>query len=348
MTYPKPLSENSLKKLYASIGVSEQAIKDISDFFDVCSQLYGCISLGNAWDIYKTLMQEQGVTRIHRKDLYRYAEIAKRDIKSYRIYDDTEIWTNGDGSESWKMLINNDYIGAAAGLRKFFSFYMLYEAQMNKSFYIPDDFLHYLERPMIEEEKQLLKYLECLKVTATEAKVGKKTFKCEHQGQYLKDFKFYNVDEKFEIKYFSGQIEGKDVRKTSDRMMLEYIEKKVCDNEALKIIRILRDSSDKGFKRGQVLNPFQDMFDELNEVGVQLTFNQLNQLIKLSQNFVNKFNHRTNRGWAPEEMPRSYDPTKPIHMTFGPGIKNAINSGELNKEELAQTLIKLGVIPEFD
>ena len=81
---------------------------------------------------------------------------------------------------------------------------------------------------------------------------------------------------------------------------------------------------------------------------MQLTSKQLNQLIKLSQNFVNKFNHRTNRGWAPEEMSKSYDPTKPIHMTFGPGIKNAINSGELNKEELAQTLIKLGVIPEFD
>ena len=47
-------------------------------------------------------------------------------------------------------------------------------------------------------------------------------------------------------------------------------------------------------------------------------------------------------------MSKSYDPTKPIHMTFGPGIMNAINSGELNKEELAQTLIKLGVIPEFD
>lgn len=43
MSYPKPLSEKSLRRLYGECGLSDQKVIFLRTFFEACANLYGVI-----------------------------------------------------------------------------------------------------------------------------------------------------------------------------------------------------------------------------------------------------------------------------------------------------------------
>ena len=67
MSYPKPLSEKSLKRLYTQTGLSTEAYDFLHSLFAACANLYGAIALRDVWSVYQKL--KSGAPRIHRRDL---------------------------------------------------------------------------------------------------------------------------------------------------------------------------------------------------------------------------------------------------------------------------------------
>ena len=67
MSYPKPLSEKSLKRLYTQTGLSTEAYDFLHSLFAACANLYGAIALRDVWSVYRELKSE--APRIRRQDL---------------------------------------------------------------------------------------------------------------------------------------------------------------------------------------------------------------------------------------------------------------------------------------
>ena len=51
MSYPKPLSEKSLKRLYTQAGLSAEACDFLHSLFAACANLYGAIALRDVWSM---------------------------------------------------------------------------------------------------------------------------------------------------------------------------------------------------------------------------------------------------------------------------------------------------------
>ncbi len=67
MSYPKPLSEKSLNRLYMQAGLSTETCAFLHSLFAACANLYGTIALRDVWSVYQELKSD--VPRIHRRDL---------------------------------------------------------------------------------------------------------------------------------------------------------------------------------------------------------------------------------------------------------------------------------------
>lgn len=71
MSYPKPLSEKSIAIMYKKINLSSKKIEFLHDFYEACSNLYACIPLCDAWEVYKELANKAQIcksTKAHKKD----------------------------------------------------------------------------------------------------------------------------------------------------------------------------------------------------------------------------------------------------------------------------------------
>ena len=206
------------------------------------------------------------------------------------------------------------------------------DLQQGKPPYIAEDFLEYEELPVSNAEKEMKEFLSRLKVTAKEYtnEVGK-VYPCEHQGQKLGEFDFLTRDERFEVKYIGGEIEGGPKRNA------KKVEDYLKDRKGPESDKLMRDfmwRTYSGWTNPQVTMKF--LFTELEEVGVQLSEKQLNKLIE----FINEVNNNThiwvNRGWTPRELAGQYmrNNAGPQAISFGPGVEKAISEGMMNREEL--------------
>ena len=52
MSYPKPLSEKSLNRLYMQAGLSTETCAFLHPLFAACANLYGTIALRDVWSVY--------------------------------------------------------------------------------------------------------------------------------------------------------------------------------------------------------------------------------------------------------------------------------------------------------
>ena len=85
--------------------------------------------------------------------------------------------------------------------------------------------------------------------------------------------------------------------------------------------------------------------DEINEVGVELSERQLNELFGLMMKVHNTTHLYSNKGWAPEDLIRQKPEGMPV-IGFGTGIRQAIEDGTMDREELVRKLTKMGLAVE--
>ena len=173
-SYPKPLSEKSLERLYTQAGLSTETCAFLHSLFAACANLYGTIALRDVWSVYQELKSD--VPRIHRRNLIAFSSIVRREVQPYWVYEIEELYTEEPHNDLDRHIVSKEVIGAGYG--KMFSFYALMDERDDRPYCVPDDFLSYAEPTASVEEKSLADFIGNLKSTAMEcAPKQRKTYR---------------------------------------------------------------------------------------------------------------------------------------------------------------------------
>ena len=326
MSYPKPLSEKSLKRLYTQAGLSTEARDFLHSLFAACANLYGAIALRDVWSIYQELKKD--APQIHRRDLIAFSAIVRREVQPYRVYEIEELYTEEPHNDLDRHIVSKELIGAGYG--KMFPFYALMDERDDRPYCVPDDFLSYAEPTASAEEKSLADFIGNLKSTAKEcAPKQRKTYPNENRGKKLNEFSFLNLNERFNLDYY------KKVPATYSALWEEY-----SGTESEKIMRSYRRAENVGHLR--TADMIQDVLTELSEAGVHLTEAQHSTLMRLMMQYHNGSCLWCLRGWTPNELAEMHGNTGAPSISFGPGIQKALADGTMDKNELVREIKELG------
>lgn len=326
MSYPKPLSEKSLERLYTQAGLSTEACDFLHSLFAACANLYGAIALRDVWSVYQEL--KSGAPRIHRRDLIAFSAIVRQEVQPYRVYEIEELYTEEPHNDLDRHIVSKELIGAGYG--KMFSFYALMDELGDQPYCVPEYFLSYAVSSASAEESVLSNFIGNLKSTAEEcAPKQRKTYPNENRGKKLSEFSFLNLDEQFNLEYY------KKVPATYSALLEEY-----SGTESEKIMRSYRRTENIGYLR--TTDMIQNVLIELCEVGVRLTETQHSTLMRLMMQYHNGSRLWCLRGWTPNELAAMHGNTGAPSISFVPGIQEAFTDGTMDKNELVRKIKDLG------
>ncbi len=325
MAYPKPLSEKSLEKLYKESGLTEEARSCLSRFFAACANLYGAIALRYVWQIYGEL---KDVPKLRRKDLLIFASIVRREEQPYYIFEVNELYDEDSGNELDRHIVSKELVYVGYG--KFHLFYSLMEELDDKPYCVPDDFLSYAEPVPTVEEESLLDFLSDLKSVADECvpKYGH-SVPNEHKGKKLGEFSFLNSDERFDLEW--------QKRPSAKAAIL----KECSGTEAEKLVRLFKRSEKIG--RRSSAETIQWFIDELEEVGVEMTQEKVEKLVRLITDYHNNSRLWCLSGWMPSELAKKYGESVPAAISFGSGMQKAFEDGSLDRDEIVRKIREMGL-----
>ena len=203
MSYPKPLSEKSLKRLYTQAGLSTEACDFLHSLFAACANLYGAIALRDVWSVYRELKSE--APRIRRQDLVAFSAIVRREVQPYRVYEIEELYIEEPHNDLDRHIVSKELIGTGYG--KMFSFYALMEGLGDHPHCVPDNFLSYAAPSASAVEKSLADFIGNLESTAEEcAPRQRKAYPNENRGKKLGTFSFLNLSERFDLEYYKKSL----------------------------------------------------------------------------------------------------------------------------------------------
>lgn len=325
MSYPKPLSEKSLEKLYKNSGLKSESRDFLHSFFAACANLYGTIALRDVWHIYGQL---KNVPKLSRKDLLGFASIARREKQPYYIFEINELYTAELSNELDRHIVSNELVSVGYG--KLRLFYLLMEEMDNRPYCVPEDLLSYAEPVQTEYEKALLDFLSGLTSTADECvpKFGR-SIANEHKGMKLGEFSFLSSEERFELEW--------QKRPSAKAAFLE----ECSGTEAEKLLRLFKRSENIG--RRSPIEAVQWFIDELQEAGVVFQEKQVKTLTQLIVDYHNNSRLWCISGWKPEELAKKFGRSLPSGISFGPGIQKAFAEGALDKTELVRKFREMGI-----
>lgn len=325
MSYPKPLSEKSLEKLYRDSGLSAEARDFLHAFFAACANLYGAIALRHVWKIYGEL---KDAPKLRRKDILAFASIVRREEQPYYVFEVNELYDEDSSNELDRNIVSKELVYVGYG--KLHLFYSLMEQMNDKPYCVPDDFLSYAEPVPTVEEKSLLDFLSGLKSVTDECvpKYGR-SVPNEHKGKRLGEFSFLNSDERFEVEW--------QKRPSAKAAFLE----ECSGTEAEKLVRLFKRGENIG--RRNSAETIQWFIDELEEVGVEMTQGKIEKLLRLVTDYHNNSRLWCLSGWKPNELAAMFQNNGPTAISFGPNIKKAFEDGLLDRDELVRKIREMGL-----
>ncbi len=314
MSYPKPLSEKSIEKMYIQAELNDEKRAYLHKLFQACANLYGSLQVWDVWELYQNAAGPK--PKLRRKDITAFSGIVRREDVPYYVYEIDEIYSEEKRKDLERFIISKDLIRTGYG--KFMFLYELHAEQSMRPFYYAEDILKFASAEPTKEEQELLVFLNKLKVTYEKCvPLYGEACPNENTGKCLSEFSYVNISDRRMADYYA------DKPKTVAAILEE--------SEGTEAEKILRN-----FKRWQNsgrINPAKVIewtCDELSEVGVRLTDKQLKKLIDLSMAFHNNSRLWCLNGWTPEELMRSEfadmqegDPT----IAFGEGIKKMLEEG---------------------
>ena len=163
MSYPKPLSEKTLAKMYREANIDEKKSEFLHRLFHAASNLYGVIVLRDLWEILKQIAPQYDMTGIKRKDLIAFSNIVRREDVPYYVFEIDELYTEEKRLDLEREIVNKSIIGL--GRAQLVDYYRLVEAQADKPYYVPNNLLIYESPRVAAEETRLLGFLKHLRVT---------------------------------------------------------------------------------------------------------------------------------------------------------------------------------------
>ena len=326
MSYPKPLSQKSIEKLYRESGFAQEKIRFLHDFFAACVNLYGAISLRDAWVVYRKL---ESVPRIQRKELFAFSSIARREAQPYYVFEIEEIYPDEPHNASDCHIVSKDLVGS--GYYRFEQLNNLFDQVSVREYCVPEDFLSFANPQPTTAETDLFAFLSSLVSTAdTCAPNHGKAIPNVHKGKKLDEFSFLNASERFEAEWLNKQPSAKAV----------FLEE-CSGSEAEKIMRFYKKAENIGFMTPT--DVLQYTLDELNEAGVEMNVRQIEKLANLITEYHNGSRLWCTAGWKPEELATMHKSSGPLSISFGPGFQKAFADGVMDKEELVRKMREMGI-----
>jgi len=326
MSYPKPLSERTLEKLYMQSGLSGEARNALHGFFAACANLYGAISLRCAWSVYQEL---KDVPKLRRKDFLAFAGIVRREDQPYYVFEIEELYQEEKHNELERHIVSKELV--TVGYVKYDRIYELLERARQYPYCVPDDFFNFSVPVPTAEESALFCFLGALKSTQNEcsSKHGQ-SIPNDNKGKRLCEFSFLNALERFDIEWY----------KKCPAILASVLED-CAGTEAEKIMRMYKRSENIGNR--SPTESLQYLLDELNEAGVVMKESHVKKLLKLITEYHNNSRLWCTAGWTPNELFSLNPPSNSPTISFGPGIQKTFADGSMDKEELIQLIKELGM-----
>ena len=339
MSYPKYLSIKSLEKRYRDAGISEQKIQFLKELCLSCMNFYGAVHAEELWEIYKELSEKITVPKIQRRELYTALGIFRREDLPYYVFEADEIYSEEPRTDKYRLLVSKKLVGSGYG--KFSTLYRLLNNSSGRPFFVPANLLEYKDPVYDSRRQNLIAWLSEIPCTQSEFTTSYgQTFPCAYTGKKLGEFFFISREDDFELRYQRGEIEGhKGNAKYADELETEL-------NSMTAAERLVRDytwASHIG-----TINPadsFKYFMNDLEEMGVLLTEEQLNRLLQDLMDYHNHLHLWCNHGWTPEEMAKRMYASRQVmpKIQFGPGMEKAFADGSLDREELVRKLKDMGI-----
>ena len=324
MSYPKPLSEKSLERLYRESKLTKEKQSFLHAFFAACANLYGAIALRFVWDVYQEL---KDAPKLRRKDLLTFTSIVRREEQPYYIFEVNELFDEKSCNELDRHIVSKELVSFGYG--KFRLFYSLMEQIDDRPYCIPDDFLSYASPVPSKYETALLRFLSNLKSVSDECvpKFGQ-SVPNEHKGRKLGEFSFLNSGERFQLEWLK--------RPSAKAAFLEDCSGTVAE----KILRLYKRVEHIGRYPTYTL---QWMINEVEEAGVEMTKEKMERFLRLMNDYHNNSRLWCLSGWKPCELAAMYRENKSPAISFGPGLQQAFAEGTLNREELVGKIREMGL-----
>ncbi len=291
MAYPKPLSKQTLERKYEQSGISAEGQQYLHTLFRACANLYGHIELRDVWVIHKRL---KNVPSLQRKQIVEFAGIARRDGDlPYCIYEADELWDDVKRSGVGREIVHKDLVNGT--YRKLTLYYELIDNYVdNYPFFIPDNLLSYAEPMLSEEETSLKEFIENLEVTAdySRSRHGHE-YPCENKGKRLKDFSFMTESEKYLLDYYKN-------RPARQAEIMEECSGTVAEKLLRKFTRM------DAIGRVPVAMIYKYLLEELEETGVELTEDEMAQLLGKFAAAHNNSHLWCLFGWTPNGLREAF------------------------------------------
>ena len=338
----KPLSPKTLDKKYAELGLSQEKLSLLHDYYHCFANLYGVITVREAWDVFR---HYEGIGLLRKKDFVAFSGVVQREARlPYSILELKEVYS-GETTENPldRLIVHNDLI--RSGHFKYHLIYSTEEHQSEKPYYLPEDkagLLYYTEDRFYQTEvgQKMVQFLRELKTDGQ--------FKDYYgnpcgeildidgnpvAGKRLSDFVFYTKDEQFNIEYYKAESKKERMRKEYKTTALEKI-----------LSRIRIDIRTGGFFHTSMLDIIRYKIEYLEEqLGVPLRKRQAEKFVELFTELNNYSHLWLNRGWSPAGFSAAFRRGPVQSISVGPNMKKMFDNGELSREDFEKELKAMGI-----
>ncbi len=339
----KPLSPKTLEKKYAELGLSQDKIDLLHDYFLCFSNLYGVISVGEAWNVFRNY---EGIRLLHKKDFIAFSGIVQREPgHPYTVLELKEVYsgeTTEDPAE--RLIVNNRLVGT--GYYKYALLYNTVDKQQDKSYYLPADkpaFLANTENRFFlsHDGKQMVRFLSWLisdgRYRDYDGEPRGDILDLDGNpvaGKCLSDFMCYTQNEQFEIDYAKSEAMKEKLRQEYRTTALEKV-----------LYYIFRDIQTGGVLPNESpVEIMQFLVSFLSrDIGVQFTMGQMERFCELYTSLNNHSHLWLNCGWRPDELRQSNPSVLPDNISIGPNMKKLFEEGKMDQEAFKRRLKELGI-----
>ena len=298
----KPLSPKTLAKMYAGLGLPQESIDLLHVYFLSFSNLYGVISVRDAWAVYRNY---EGTLPVHKKDFYAFSGIVRREPElPYAVPELKEVYSGEETDDPGERLIVNGKL-IMSGYYKYSMLYNVVDMQGNKPVYLPPDSLSLLAHAedrffLSEAGVRMVRFLKGLETSGhcvgpdgeDEGELtdvdGNPT-----AGKRLSDFVVYTRAEQFDIEDEKTEEKKEMLRQKFKRTALEK-----TLNDIFRDLQITSCMPSTG--PADLLRMRIDFLKR--ELGVDLTVAQAGQFMNLYFSLNNQSHLWSNRGWRPDEL----------------------------------------------
>ena len=339
----KPLSPKTLEKKYAELGLSQEKLDLLHDYFLCFSNLYGVISVGEAWNTFR---HYEGINQLHKKDFIAFSGIVQREPgHPYTVLELKEVYTEETTEDpAERLIVNNRLIGSGYG--KYTLLYNTVDRQQDKPFYLPAERSSFLANVedrffLSPDGKQMVRFLGKLKTDGRYRDFNGKPrgdiLDLDGNpvaGKCLSDFICYTQDEQSDIDYFKSDAKKEKLRQkyrtTALDKVLCYIFRNIQTGGVL--------PNESPAESMQFLTEFLS-----RDLGVLLTRAQTERFCELYIGLNNHSHLWQNCGWRPDELRRGTASGMPDTLSIGPNLKRLFEEGKMDRKEFEQELRKLGI-----